>query len=215
LSPPPFPNIDSLETHLSKTSIPLYYLLLESLGLTSLELDHICSHIGLCVGIVTTIRGVPFRLKLNELPLPLDICAKYHLVQEQVFRQGAEAPGFKDVIFELATRANDHLVTARQYIKDLKGKDPNALKSGFCVFLSAVSTSSLILLTRRSFRENIWRSWKRLISIHSYVNQGTGNFPTECGGHTFQATFSQYARIFITNKRTLYCKQKPFHREGN
>jgi NADH dehydrogenase [ubiquinone] 1 alpha subcomplex assembly factor 6 len=139
LSPPPFQNIDALETHLSKTSIPLYYLLLESIGLTSLELDHISSHIGLCAGIVTTVRGIPFRLKLNELPLPLDICAKHNLVQEQVFRQGPEAPGFKDVILDVATRANDHLSTARQYIEDLKEQDPDLLKSAFSVFLSAVS----------------------------------------------------------------------------
>jgi NADH dehydrogenase [ubiquinone] 1 alpha subcomplex assembly factor 6 len=147
--------MDALEAHLSKTSIPLCYLLLESLGLISLELDHVSSHVGLCVGIVTTLRGVPFRLKSNELPLPLDICAKYGLVQEQVFRQGPDAPGFKDVILEVATRSNDHLSTARQYIEDLRVKDPDLLKAGFCVFLNAVSISSCDPLTSRLFRGSI------------------------------------------------------------
>jgi NADH dehydrogenase [ubiquinone] 1 alpha subcomplex assembly factor 6 len=78
-------------------------------------------------------------LKLNDLPLPLDICAKHNLVQEQVFREGPEAPGFKDVVFEVATRANDHLSTARQYIEGLKETDPDLLKSAFSVFLAAVS----------------------------------------------------------------------------
>ena len=118
----------------------MYYLLLESLGLASLELDHISSHLGLCVGIVSTLRGIPFRAKVGELPLPLDICAKHNLVQETVFRQGPEASGLKDVVLEVATRANDHLNTARQYINEMKSKNNDLLKSAFCVFLPAVAS---------------------------------------------------------------------------
>lgn len=123
---------------MSKTTTPLYYLLLESLGLASLELDHISSHLSLSVGIVTTLRGIPFRVKLDELPLPLDICAKHNLVQERVFRQGSEAPGFKDVVLEVATRANDHFSTARQHIDEARSKNKDILDSAFCVFVSAV-----------------------------------------------------------------------------
>ena len=138
LSSPPISSLDSLESHLSKTTTPLYYILLESLALLSLELDHIASHLSLCVGIVTTLRGIPIRLKHNELALPLDICAKHKLVQEAVFRQGPNAAGFKDVIFDVATRANDHLTTARQYIEDMRTRNLSLLDAAFCVFLSAV-----------------------------------------------------------------------------
>jgi len=69
----------------------------------------------------------------------LDICAKHNLVQETVFRQGPEAPGLKDVVLEVATRANDHLHTARQYINEMKGKNNDLLKSAFCVFLPTVA----------------------------------------------------------------------------
>ena len=84
------------------------------------------------------LRGIPFRVQVGELPLPLDICAKHSLVQEQVFRQGPAAPGLKDVVYEVATRANDHLKAARQYIDDARGKDYDLLKSAFCVFVPAV-----------------------------------------------------------------------------
>lgn len=124
-----------MEAHLSKTTTPVYYLLLESLGLSSLGLDHIASHLSLCVGIVTTLRGIPFRINHNELVLPLDICAKYNLVQESVFREGSEAVGFKDVVFDIATRANDHLNTARQYMREM---NRDLLDPAFCVFLPAV-----------------------------------------------------------------------------
>jgi NADH dehydrogenase [ubiquinone] 1 alpha subcomplex assembly factor 6 len=108
------------------------------LGLRSLELDHIAYHLSLCNGIVNVLRGIPFRVKRNELPLPLDICAKHSLVQEEVFRRGPDAQGIKDVVLEVATRANDHLNTAKKHILELRSKDKELLASAFCVFLSAV-----------------------------------------------------------------------------
>jgi len=109
------------------------------MGLLSLELDHICSHLSLCTGVVTTIRGLPIRIRHRELPLPIDICAKHNLVQEKVFREGPRAEGLRDVIFEVATRGNDHLSTARQYIENLRTKERDLLKAAFCVFLPTVN----------------------------------------------------------------------------
>ena len=90
------------------------------------------------MGIVTTLRGIPIRARHGELALPLDICTKHNLVQESVFRQGPEAPGLKDVILDVATRANDHLNTSRQYIEETRKKNKDLLDSAFCVFLPAV-----------------------------------------------------------------------------
>jgi NADH dehydrogenase [ubiquinone] 1 alpha subcomplex assembly factor 6 len=108
------------------------------MSLTSLDLDHISSHLSLCIGILTTLRGIPLRIPQNDLPLPLDLCAKHNLVQESVFRSGPEAPGLKDVVLEVATRANDHLSTAREYIEDLRGKNKEVLDRAFPAFLTGV-----------------------------------------------------------------------------
>ncbi|KAJ3479585.1 hypothetical protein NLG97_g8288 [Lecanicillium saksenae] len=44
--------------------------------------------------------------------------------EEEVFRQGPNAPGLQDAIFKVATRANDHLITAREMLKRLRaGED--------------------------------------------------------------------------------------------
>ncbi|EHL02759.1 putative UPF0551 protein C8orf38 like protein, mitochondrial [Glarea lozoyensis 74030] len=44
--------------------------------------------------------------------------------EEDIFRHGSEAPGLKDAIFKVATRANDHLITAREMMKNLQqGED--------------------------------------------------------------------------------------------
>jgi len=40
--------------------------------------------------------------------------------EEEVFRQGADAPGLRDAVFVVATRANDHLITAREMLKNLQ-----------------------------------------------------------------------------------------------
>jgi NADH dehydrogenase [ubiquinone] 1 alpha subcomplex assembly factor 6 len=46
------------------------------------------------------------------------------VIEEEVFRKGAEAAGLKDAVFEVATRASDHLITARQMLKNLRdGQD--------------------------------------------------------------------------------------------
>ena len=40
--------------------------------------------------------------------------------EEDVLRMGAEAPGLRDAVFAVATRASDHLITARQMLKELQ-----------------------------------------------------------------------------------------------
>ncbi|KKK19994.1 hypothetical protein AOCH_001120 [Aspergillus ochraceoroseus] len=44
--------------------------------------------------------------------------------EEEVFRQGADAPGLRDAVFAVATRASDHLITAQQMLGNLRaGQD--------------------------------------------------------------------------------------------
>lgn len=57
------------------------------------------------------------------MPLPLDVMAKAGLREEDVLRRGAEAPGLRDAVFEVATRASDHLITARAMMQNLRSGD--------------------------------------------------------------------------------------------
>ena len=46
------------------------------------------------------------------------------LRDEDVFRQGASAPGLRDAVFKVATRASDHLITAYSMFSRLRtGQD--------------------------------------------------------------------------------------------
>lgn len=52
--------------------------------------------------------------------LPLDVMASTGVREEDVLRMGADAPGLRDAVFAVATRASDHLITARQMLKELQ-----------------------------------------------------------------------------------------------
>ena len=192
----PYTSLDSLERYAEDTYSTLLYLTLQSLPLTSLPADHIASHIGKAMGITAILRGIPllaFPAPANHhsqssrglspeldmarqaagqgtVSLPLDVMARVGVKDEDVLRMGAEAPGLRDAVFEVATRASDHLITARSMLKSLQSGEgeghefehgaeeefqrsatPNStpaphsqksdLERAFGVFMPAVSTS--------------------------------------------------------------------------
>ena len=53
--------------------------------------------------------------------LPLDVMARAGVKEEEVLREGGTAKGLRDAVFEVATRANDHLITAREMMKNVRG----------------------------------------------------------------------------------------------
>lgn len=68
--------------------------------------------------------------------IPAEITARHGVSQEDVFRQGGNAKGIDDAVFEFATLANDHLITARDMFKETGEKVPGPVQP---VFLAAVS----------------------------------------------------------------------------
>ncbi|EFW19475.1 hypothetical protein D8B26_007700 [Coccidioides posadasii str. Silveira] len=141
----PYTNIAALDQYAENTYSTLLYLTLSVLPLTSLTVDHLASHIGKAAGITSILRGLPLvafppppnhhsnqdplggpggSTRQGHITLPLDVMAQTRLKEEDVFRQGADAPGLRDAVFAVATRASDHLITARQMLQNLRaGKD--------------------------------------------------------------------------------------------
>lgn len=142
LSNPPYPSLSALESYAENTYSTLLYLTLSALPVASVTADHLASHIGKAMGISAVLRGLPliaFPPPLNHhnssnlggalgsgsvrqgaVLLPLDVMSQHNVVEEEVLRQGASAPGLRDAVFTVATRANDHLITAREMLKNLK-----------------------------------------------------------------------------------------------
>lgn len=67
---------------------------------------------------------------------PLDVCAEFGVRQEDILRC-APAVGLADAVFKVATRANDHLITARKMLADAGDEARGAV---FAVFLQAVGS---------------------------------------------------------------------------
>ncbi|PLB41720.1 uncharacterized protein BDW47DRAFT_122176 [Aspergillus candidus] len=138
----PYPDLAALETYAENTYSTLMYLTLSALPMTSVTADHVASHIGKATGIVAILKGLPLvafpppaprspqgggaggGTKQGAVMLPLDIMAETGVQEEAVFRQGAEAPGLRDAVFTVATRASDHLITVDQMLANLRaGQD--------------------------------------------------------------------------------------------
>lgn len=138
----PFASLAALEDHAENTYATLMYMTLAAMPLRSVHTDHLASHIGKACGIVATLRGIPVLAAPSQsvkgplgssvgstrspaLLLPLDVMAEVGLKEEDVFRRGPNAEGLQDAVFQVATRANDHLITAREMVKNLQsGKGP-------------------------------------------------------------------------------------------
>ncbi|CAL1713124.1 unnamed protein product [Somion occarium] len=128
--------LDSLLAHAESTSSTFNYLLLSMLSLSSSEqLSHAASHLGVSQTIGTLLRSLPYHAKSGRMVIPAEITAKHGVNQEEVFRYGGEAKGVDDAVFEFATVANDHLITAREMFKETGGKVPDRARP---VFLSAI-----------------------------------------------------------------------------
>ncbi|KAI9493152.1 isoprenoid synthase domain-containing protein [Zychaea mexicana] len=128
-----FMTISDMESYSENTATSLLYLQLESLGIKDVNADHAISHIGKMIGISTFLRALPFHLSQKRMVLPAQITAKFNISQEEVFRYG-HAEGLEDAIFEVATAANDQLLTARSMLDSVP-------PSAFPVVLSAVPTA--------------------------------------------------------------------------
>ena len=141
LSNLPYPSLASLESYAENTYSTLLYLTLQALPMASLTADHIASHIGKATGIAAVLRGLPLiafpgapkthnnqshlggdvgATRQGAVMLPLDIMASAGVREEDVLRNGSNAKGLKDAVFQVATQANDHLITARQMLANVR-----------------------------------------------------------------------------------------------
>ncbi|KIL63220.1 hypothetical protein M378DRAFT_80050 [Amanita muscaria Koide BX008] len=135
--------IDSLTSHAESTSSTVLYLLLSLLSLSSSTLSHAASHLGVAQTISTLIRGLPFHARQGRMIIPAEVTSKHGVNQEDVFRHGSEARGLHDAVFEFATFANDHMITARDMFKgeEMGSKVP---RRAVPIFLSGIPASNIL-----------------------------------------------------------------------
>ena len=76
------------------------------------EFEHAASHVGKAVGIVRMIQNTPLLASERRSILPTELCAKFGLVMEDVYR-GNSSEALRDTIHAVASVAHGHLAQAR------------------------------------------------------------------------------------------------------
>lgn len=95
------------------------------LNLHSSTLSHAASHLGVAQSLTTLLRALSFHASKGVMVVPAEITAKHGVNQQEVFTKGGTAHGLEDAVFELATVANDHLLTVRDTFKETGGSVPS------------------------------------------------------------------------------------------
>ncbi|KAG2748937.1 hypothetical protein P692DRAFT_20549136 [Suillus brevipes Sb2] len=133
--------LESMTSHAESTSSTFLYLLLAMLNLPSSTLAHAASHIGVAQSLTTLLRALPFHASKGVMVIPAEITAKHNVNQQEIFSKGESSHGLEDAVFELATVANDHLLTARDMFKESGGRVP---PDAMPVFSAAIPVVSIL-----------------------------------------------------------------------
>lgn len=136
--------LESMVSHAESTSSTFLYLLLAMLNLPSSTLAHAASHIGVAQTLTTLLRALPFHASKGVMVIPAEITAKHNVNQQEIFSKGESSHGLEDAVFELATVANDHLLTARDMFKESGGRVPPDAMPVFSAAIPVVSILSTL-----------------------------------------------------------------------
>jgi len=161
-----FVDLDSLEKYAENTVSSIYYLILEAQGTKDVHTDHFASHLGKAHGIVTLIRSVPYNAQRRKIILPQDILMKHNISSESIF-QGKSSKELKDVIFDVSSRAKQHLDKALSMKNQIK-------KESRVIFLSSTIIESYLEKLRRAdfdiFNSNLHKR-NNLLPLQLYWNK--------------------------------------------
>ncbi|GBF92775.1 hypothetical protein Rsub_05394 [Raphidocelis subcapitata] len=105
--------LEELEERCEATSGQLLYLTLAAGGIASRDADHAASHLGKAAGISLALRGTPFQAARRRALLPLEVCARHKVSQEEIFRGPPAGEELRDAALELGSAARAHLSECR------------------------------------------------------------------------------------------------------
>mmetsp|Transcript_47311 Transcript_47311/g.119150 ORF Transcript_47311/g.119150 Transcript_47311/m.119150 type:complete len:332 (+) Transcript_47311:70-1065(+) len=117
-------DIADLEHYGELTQASLLQLILEAGGISTRgELRDPISALGRCMGLVTTLRGIPFHASRRRSYFPRQLHAKHEISTEDLFLCKGEL--VVELTKELAAKAYDHLLQCRDYRRSVSAlNDP-------------------------------------------------------------------------------------------
>ena len=88
----------------SKTTTSMLYLTLEILDVRTVDADHIASHVGKAVGIVNSLRSIPYNARRNQVLLPADLLLLHGVSEEDIIRKKS-TDAVRNLIHDIASQA--------------------------------------------------------------------------------------------------------------
>uniref|UniRef100_A0A0V0JBF5 Uncharacterized protein n=1 Tax=Schistocephalus solidus TaxID=70667 RepID=A0A0V0JBF5_SCHSO len=131
----PFATCLELERYAEMTNAPIHYMLAESFGIKSIELDHALSHLAKAQGVLTHVRSVvPLAQRHSAMNIPTELLIKHSIATETLLRlccgRGGTTPEvarseqtLRDICYELASLAHVHATKAARCANGLFGKE--------------------------------------------------------------------------------------------
>jgi NADH dehydrogenase [ubiquinone] 1 alpha subcomplex assembly factor 6 len=119
-----------VEEYAERTYSNMFYLLLEHAKISSMQADHIASHIGKAQGIVAFLRGAfPLAQSGFEAGLPVSLLAKHGISQQMICDDKLvwQNDPTRQVIHEIADTAFANIRKALHHMKDLPSNNSNDL----------------------------------------------------------------------------------------
>lgn len=125
-------SLDDLVDYSEATASSLLYLALESGDIRNIQADHAASHLGKAIGLTTILKALPYHSLENQVYVPIDLTLKHNVSAEQFIRKEITQEG-RNLIYEIANIANQHLEFSRELINEVPEKArPILLPAGFC-----------------------------------------------------------------------------------
>lgn len=132
-----FVTMKQMEQYAEETVSSVNYLILEALNCKNVNADHAASHLGKAQGITNLLRSVYLQRSTQHLPIPQELLIRHGISQERFLRNKANDKAVEDVVFDIATLANQHLEKAVKLISKVP-------KEARVAFLPSISTKRFL-----------------------------------------------------------------------
>jgi NADH dehydrogenase [ubiquinone] 1 alpha subcomplex assembly factor 6 len=110
-----------LEDYAEFAHSSIIYLLLEIMTVREDLADYAASHVGVCCGITTLLRGTAYHSAGGSIYIPNEVMDKFGLSSHTLLHGPADATqrkALEESVFDVASQANAHLEKARQLVSD-------------------------------------------------------------------------------------------------
>ena len=105
-----------LENYSELAHSSILYLLLQIMNIDNRNAEFVASHVGVCSGLVTLLRGTAFHANEGNIYIPRETANRFNLIDRVVMRgptNEQEIEALRESIYDTASQAHAHLDRAR------------------------------------------------------------------------------------------------------